>query len=124
MTSGITSLCLHRGFFFAPIKVATLDGLPTDAMEGASDGAADKAGDYCQNSLATQIRTGQRQAGGSSNGKENWQDCEFSSRHSRNPFAPMLCMMPAEPPFWHLKAFGRSISFMTSSIFGFMAAHV
>ena len=71
LTLGITSLCLHRGFFFALTKVATLDGLPTDVVEGASDGAADEGRDYFQNSLAMQILTGQRQAGGSSKGKEN-----------------------------------------------------
>jgi hypothetical protein len=44
LTLGITSHCLHRGFFFAPVTVATLDGLPTDVVEGASDGAADEEG--------------------------------------------------------------------------------
>ena len=33
MTLGITSLCLHRGFFFAFTNVATLDELSTDSLE-------------------------------------------------------------------------------------------
>ena len=37
LTLGITSLCLHRGFFFAPTKVATRNGLSIDAMQDAWD---------------------------------------------------------------------------------------